>query len=132
LLLGRLGIALEIDRRLDGDFFCNSQQRGAELREGVLHGYILIVALPAIVLAGRGCGGRLVVGAESEISSLIGKAFFVINFHIQAHEIFLEVAVVINRARTLSLFHLPLCHFRWCSRFLVTELDNGVPYIIRY
>jgi hypothetical protein len=81
--------------------FRDRLQRRIELHEGVLHGGVAIVALPAWVLRTRHCRGSLGVAAETEIGPAVGEARFVLHLNGQALQIALKVAGLIDRALVL-------------------------------
>src|SRR5271167_4037679 len=89
----------QVDRRFNGSFFPrNFQQFGIELNEGMFNGGVLVVAVPAIILAWshRTCCFRGVV--ETEISPLIRKPRLIFYLDVQSHQRFLIAPFLIDRA----------------------------------
>jgi hypothetical protein len=59
---------------------------------------VLVMALPAIILAWRGRTGSFFRGIETEIGLLVGEAFLIFDFYVEAHEVALITAVLVDRA----------------------------------
>src|ERR1700730_5305916 len=64
----------------------------------MLDGRVGFVTLPAVILARSGWTRSLLARIEIEVGPLVSEAFFIFDFDVQAHEVFLIVAVLVDRA----------------------------------
>src|SRR5580765_199186 len=87
-----------MNRGFDGSFFARHfQQLGIELNEGMLDGGVLIVAIPAGVLAGSDGARRFRGTIKIEVGPLNGKTRLILDFDVQADERFLIAPLLIDR-----------------------------------
>src|SRR6266403_82088 len=67
---------------------------------------VFVMALPAIILAWGGRTCSLFGGIETEVGPLVREALFIFDFRVEAHEVGLITAVLVDRAlrsRTVEL-----------------------------
>src|SRR6266849_1946163 len=75
----------------------NPQQLRIKLHKGMLHRGILFMALPAVVLARRVCTRCFRRTSEIKVSPFVRKSRFIFYFHVQAGELRLIAAVLVDR-----------------------------------
>src|SRR5260370_22160345 len=71
-------------------------------------GRVFIMALPATILAWSGRTGSFFRSIETKIGPLVREAFFIFDFHVEANEVGLITAVLVDRAlrsRAVKLQH---------------------------
>src|SRR6266478_2212333 len=100
-------LVFQVHGWLDRSFFARHFQKlGVKLHERMFDGGVLVMALPAIILAWRGRTGSFFRSIETEISPLVREAFLIFDFHVEAHEVALITAVLVDRtlrSRTVQL-----------------------------
>src|SRR5712692_9818266 len=77
-------------------FFRYFQQLRIELHEGMFNGGILVVAVPAIVLAGRLGGRGFLRRTKAKVSPFVREAGSVLYLHVQALEVFLIAPMLVD------------------------------------
>src|ERR1700687_816993 len=112
--LNSIGIPCElffsqVYRRFDCAFSARHlEQFRVELHEGMFHGGVLFVALPALVLPRCYGAGVLGIGAEAEIRPRVGKALLVFDLDGQSFQVFLIGTMLVDRSvrgRAIFLQH---------------------------
>src|ERR1700693_2482613 len=77
-------------------FFRDGFQRGVKLHEGMIHGRVIVVALPALSFRQRLLG--LGIASKSEIGPCLRESIFVLSLHRQTSEAGLKMSRPVDGA----------------------------------
>src|SRR5260370_13048445 len=101
-------LVFQVHGWLDRSFFARHFQKlGVKLHERMFDGRVFIMALPATILAWSGRTGSFFRSIETKIGPLVREAFFIFDFHVEAHAVALITAVLVDRALRSRPVKLP-------------------------